>query len=149
LEHWFSTTELSLRFKRSPSNIIKILDDNGVESEDRLVNSHHIRVWDSSCIDVLNDRINDDSVVISDYAAELGVDEKTLRYAMRKTGRYGVLRVVRCKELEDEVKKVVEEEKQNSEGNHPLVTDKRFLQLSFFPDVVPKCFEELDECSSW
>ena len=25
---------------------------------------------------------------------------------------------------------------------HPLVTDKRFLKLSYFPEVVPNCFEE-------
>ena len=138
-----------MKFKRSPSNIIKILDDNGVESEDRLINSHHIRVWDSSCIDILTDKINDNTVIISDYATELGVDEKTLRCAMRRIGRYGVLRIVRCKEIEDEVKKLVEEEKQTSEGTHPLVTDKRFLQLSYFPDVTPKCFEEIEDCSSW
>ena len=25
---------------------------------------------------------------------------------------------------------------------HPLVTDKRFLKLSYFPDIVPKCFQK-------
>lgn len=28
---------------------------------------------------------------------------------------------------------------------HPLVKDKRFLKLSYFPDVVPDCFEECEE----
>ena len=29
---------------------------------------------------------------------------------------------------------------------HPLVKDKSFLKLSFFPDVVPECFKECEEC---
>lgn len=28
--------------------------------------------------------------------------------------------------------------------DHPLVTDKRFLKLSYFPDIVPDCFKELE-----
>ena len=28
---------------------------------------------------------------------------------------------------------------------HPLVKDKRFLKLSFFPDVVPDCFKECEK----
>lgn len=27
---------------------------------------------------------------------------------------------------------------------HPLVKDKRFLNLSFFPDVIPDCLKELE-----
>lgn len=27
---------------------------------------------------------------------------------------------------------------------HPLVIDERFLRLDFFPDVTPKCFENID-----
>ena len=30
------------------------------------------------------------------------------------------------------------------ENEHPLVTDKRCLNLSYWPDVVPVCFEEVD-----
>lgn len=35
--------------------------------------------------------------------------------------------------------------KSEEEDSHPLVTDKRCLQVSWFPDIVPKCFEDLDE----
>ena len=28
---------------------------------------------------------------------------------------------------------------------HPLVTDNRFLKLSYFPDITPSCFEDLDK----
>lgn len=27
-------------------------------------------------------------------------------------------------------------------AEHPLVTDPRFLKLSYFPDVTPACFSE-------
>ena len=35
-------------------------------------------------------------------------------------------------------------EKAEVPEDHSLVTDKRCLDLNFWPDVVPKCFEELD-----
>lgn len=28
---------------------------------------------------------------------------------------------------------------------HPLVTDERFLKLDFFPNVIPNCFNEIDD----
>ena len=34
------------------------------------------------------------------------------------------------------------EEDITSAEDHPLVKDKRFLELSYFPDVIPNCFEE-------
>ena len=30
-------------------------------------------------------------------------------------------------------------------AEHPLVKDPRYLKLSYFPDIVPACFEEVDE----
>lgn len=150
MEHWFTTTELSLKYKRTASTIIKILEENNIDSQDRVINSHHVRIWDSDCIEVLEEKSrNDNTVVISDYAVELGVDEKLLRDAMKRVGHYGVLRTIRCKEVEDEVKNILKEENDNSENNHPLVTNKKFLQTSYFPDVIPSCFQELDEVSLW
>lgn len=31
------------------------------------------------------------------------------------------------------------------ETEHPLVTDKRCLKMSYWPNVVPKCFEDIDD----
>jgi hypothetical protein len=47
---------------------------------------------------------------------------------------------------ENRAKKIINDEP--AEGNaedHPLVTDKQYLKLSVWPDVTPKCFEELGE----
>ena len=30
-------------------------------------------------------------------------------------------------------------------AEHPLVTDPRFLKLSYFPETTPACFSEVDE----
>ena len=37
----------------------------------------------------------------------------------------------------------VEVEKVDKEEEHPLVTDKRCLRMNYWPETVPKCFEEL------
>ena len=35
---------------------------------------------------------------------------------------------------------------QTADGNaHPLVTDKSFLKLGFFPDVIPNNFEDIEK----
>lgn len=39
--------------------------------------------------------------------------------------------------------KAEEENGADDESAHPLVKDKRFLKLSFFPDVIPDCFKEV------
>jgi hypothetical protein len=33
-----------------------------------------------------------------------------------------------------------------TEEDHTLVTDKRCLELNYWPDVVPECFKECEEC---
>jgi hypothetical protein len=32
-----------------------------------------------------------------------------------------------------------------AQAEHPLVTDPRFLKLSYFPETTPACFSEVDE----
>jgi hypothetical protein len=48
----------------------------------------------------------------------------------------------RTKVAKAAIKKTEPEEDEISSADHPLVKDKRFLKLSYFPDVVPNCFEE-------
>lgn len=43
-----------------------------------------------------------------------------------------------------ELKKQKHEEETDGAEKHPLVKDKRFLSLSYFPNVVPDCFKELE-----
>ena len=46
---------------------------------------------------------------------------------------------------ERKIKVVISEEATATELDHPLVKDKRFLKLSYFPDVIPDCFKECEE----
>ncbi len=41
--------------------------------------------------------------------------------------------------------KAEEENGADDASAHPLIKDKRFLKLSFFPDVIPDCFKEIKE----
>ena len=41
-------------------------------------------------------------------------------------------------------KQLAEEDLTSEAELHPLVTDKRCLNLNWWPDVVPNCFKELD-----
>ena len=50
------------------------------------------------------------------------------------------------REAADRAKRKTEQAATDAElAEHPLVTDPRCLKLSYWPDVVPSCFEECDE----
>ena len=50
------------------------------------------------------------------------------------------------REAADRAKRETEQAATDAElAEHPLVTDPRFLKLSYFPDVTPACFEECEE----
>ena len=57
--------------------------------------------------------------------------------------------LARCREELERREKAEKEpgraELEAAQAEHPLVTDPRFLKLSYFPDVVPACFEECEE----
>lgn len=47
-------------------------------------------------------------------------------------------------EVREIITKHLDDLKVDNADEHPLVTDKRCLKLNWFPDVIPKCFEDLD-----
>ena len=49
------------------------------------------------------------------------------------------------RETEKTKREIVRVELEAAQAEHPLVTDARFLKLSYFPDVVPVCFAEVTE----
>ena len=105
--------------------------------------------------------------LVSDIANALGISEPfayrlvvklQLSYTKLPDGRgHNVIHLsydalARCRE-ELERRENAEKAKQENEraeteaaqAEHPLVTDPRFLKLSYFPDVTPACFEECEE----
>ena len=64
---------------------------------------------------------------------------------------YDAVRLVKAyhdQRINDRVKiaKAAEKPEDETTGaeDHPLVTDKRWLKLNEWPDVIPDCFKELD-----
>ena len=55
------------------------------------------------------------------------------------------LELERREREEKEKREIKTAELEAAQAEHPLVTDPRFLKLSYFPDVVPACFEECEE----
>ena len=53
------------------------------------------------------------------------------------------------KRNETALKKVtlIREEETTGAEDHPLVTDKRWLKLNEWPDTIPDCFKECEECT--
>ena len=45
------------------------------------------------------------------------------------------------------LKKDKPEEETTGAEDHPLVTDKRWLKLNEWPDVIPECFKECEVCT--
>ncbi len=72
-------------------------------------------------------------------------------YRGRKAAFFDHAALARCREeLERRERKEsprpeVQAALEAAKEEHPLVTDERFLKLSYFPDIVPACFAEVDE----
>ena len=105
--------------------------------------------------------------LVSDIANALGISEPfayrlvvklQLSYTKLPDGRgHNVIHLsydalARCRE-ELERRENAEKAKQEigraeleaAQAEHPLVTDPRCLKLSYWPDVMPACFEECEE----
>lgn len=59
--------------------------------------------------------------------------------------------LARCREelerRENKAREIAQEQQAELEAQqaeHPLVTDPRFLKLSYFPNIIPACFEEAE-----
>ena len=69
----------------------------------------------------------------------------------RKVFVFSHKELARCREelerRENKTKEIAQGQQAELEAaqtEHPLVTDPRFLKLSYFPNVMPACFEEAE-----
>ncbi len=85
------------------------------------------------------------SLPIVDYAKEMNVSMELFRAAMKNLGIFGMYKTNRNEALEKEVRRLVEEDKSAMYESHPLVKDKRCFRMSYWPDIIPDCFGDLDE----
>lgn len=87
---------------------------------------------------------------VRNIAMRLGIEYEVRPTSNSRAAYYSyldtqkIIEVVKRYKPVEKVKKelVVSDE---MEEDHPLVIDKRCLKLSWWPDVVPKCFEDLDD----
>ena len=148
MDNLITTTELQERFGHTSSTIIKKLEANGFKSELIYVDSHICKAWTPEAAEWYKnycEEENKKSLLIVDYAKELNVSVDIFKNAMRNLGLFAEYRTTRNEALEKEVKRLVEEDKDAMQESHPLVTDKRCFRLSWWPNIVPSCFEDLDE----
>lgn len=132
------------------SGLLKAMGYSPVDIIDKNQN-----VWDESALEGLLKKKNEvkmeKATNIGYFAAIFNVSNQTIREILTAMN-IEPLYVDPAKKLEfydKSVNKILKEyfntDKDESEDEHPLVTDKRCLRLSWFPDVLPKCFEDLDE----
>lgn len=149
MDNLISTTELSQRTGHTAGIIIKNLQRKGFEAVDVVIEGHHCKCWTQEAADWLinhYDYVQSKRVYIQDYAKELDIDLKSFReilYILHINAERQLNRDPVIEAAVAEYKK--QEQLQIDTGEHPLVTDKRCLRLNWFPNIVPTCFEDLDE----
>ena len=87
------------------------------------------------------------------YSNEIGLQPKILREGARRFSQWSYSDYIILKYYIGERRKGITKDKikipvemlNSSENEHPLVTDKRCLKLNYWPDVVPSCFQDLEE----
>lgn len=96
--------------------------------------------------------IRSKKVLLEDYAKELNIDIKTFKEIIYTLGINASKQTERNPRIEKAVMDYKKQEQLNIDfANHPLVKDKRCFKLTWWPDVIPKCFEDLDndKCGNW
>ena len=148
MDNLITTTELQKRYGYTASTIIKKLESNGFKSELIYVGSHICKAWTPDAEEWFKNYCEEEktkSLLIIDYAKELNVSVELFKSAMRNLGLFAEYRTTRNESLEKEVKRLVEEDRIAMYESHPLVKDKKCFRLSWWPNTVPTCFEDLDE----
>ena len=148
MDNLVTTTELQKRVGHTNATIIKKLESNGFKPELVYVEHHICKAWAPDAVEWYKNYCEEESkksLLIIDYAKELNVSVDVFKSAMRNLGLFAEYRTNRNEALEEEVKRLIREDKTAMYESHPLVTDKRCFRLSWWPNTVPKCFEDLDE----
>ena len=148
MDNLITTTELQKRFGHTNATIIRKLESNGFKSELVYVGSHICKAWTPDAVEWYENYCEEESkksLLIIDYAKELNVSVDVFKSAMRNLGLFAEYRTNRSEALENEIKRLIKEDKVAMYESHPLVKDKRCFRLSWWPNIVPSCFEDLDE----
>ena len=116
---------------------------------DIVVDSHHVWGWNQEAVAWLERHFRmlaSQKVTLEDYAAELGIDIKSFKEILYSLHINATIQTARNPLIEKAVEEYKAQEKLNADiENHPLVKDKNFFKLTYFPSTTPSCFEDIDE----
>lgn len=144
-----STTELAKRYGHTPSTVIAYLERRGFKSTDIVINSHHMKGWTPEaveCFERHEKSLRSTKLTFTEYVAVLNTDMNTFLQALQDLHITAQNSTNRNPEIDIRVREIMKENQINvDKSEHPLVTDERCFKLSYWPDTVPKCFEDLDD----
>lgn len=146
----YTTTELVELTKHTAGMIIKTLEDAGYKHVD--TGHHGVKIRNDECLDFLKNRIvkQKEFVSINSLASKNNVSNDVIRQILCKNNikpAYYEKGYIEYYEhsADDFVTQYFIKSRTANEELHPLVKDKRCLNLYWFPDIIPKCFEDLAE----
>ena len=142
-----STTELARKYGHTPSTVISYLKRRGFKSTDIVINSHHMKGWTPEaveCFERHEKSLRSTKLTFAEYVAVLNTDMNTFLQALQDLHITAQNSTNRNPELDTRVREIMKENQINiDKSEHPLVTDENCFRLAYWPDTVPKCFEDL------
>ena len=153
----YSTTELSQLTGYANSTVSNILKRYNIKETE--VGFKGMKYWDDSCLDILKkekDKFVRNTISIGTLFATFNIPLSEIRGILFDKGispikihhdvfyqnNYQEFYPIEAKEV---LLKHLESTDSEDTEQHPLVTDKRWLKKENFPQIVPKCFEDLDD----
>lgn len=149
MEH-FTTTQLAERYGRDNSSIVNILKSKGIKTVGE--GDHNVKLWGEDADKFLSEYMMNDNIISANkYAKELGIPANEFKVILKSVGIHNFQKVHRSKKVMDAVEQYRKDTSAPVKSLsidqlkilHPLVTDERCFNINYWPDPMPKCFEDL------
>lgn len=154
----YTSTELSKLTGIENNQISKILRRLGYSP--LASGDHNCHIWQEECLEILlqkqNEIVEDNkTILLTSLASSFNITVPEARAILDSKGivpietNNAVISGNKYERYPIESREILiryfDDLKVADEDEHPLVINKAFLRTSFFPDVTPKCFEDLDK----
>lgn len=154
----YSTTELSNLTGYTNSTISIILKKHNIKAIKEGYKG--VKYWDESCLDIIrkekDKKQHKETIALTTLITAFNIPVAEIRSILYSNGIEPVETrtsplycYIKNETYPIESKEVIAQYlsrvRIDDENEHPLVTDKRWLVLNKWPDIVPKCFEDLDK----
>lgn len=148
---YYTTTQLGKMFNRTNPDIVNILKKANVICKGE--SNKNVKLWGEDAIEALQKHIKNNPIITpAIYAMEFDITEDEVKEILLNLGINYDKKLKRSKVVEEAIRKHKKESKQDKrkiplnilKKLHPLVTDERCFNFSYFPDSEPNCFKDLD-----